>query len=127
MKMHTTKSGRRLSLAGMAACAVLAFSLVHGAVAAQGADNFCRTTTHRVFRSCKTGARSDYWLALGNCSNLSSPVQRMVCRRQALADLKDALQTCRDQRDARQAVCGAGGGARYAPVINPADYVAVVD
>jgi len=38
-----------------------------------------------------------------------------------------ALSECKDQFDARQAVCDRLGGAPYDPVINPSDFVAVID
>jgi hypothetical protein len=35
----------------------------------------------------------------------------------------DALQTCKDQHEAQQTVCGRLGGGPYDPVIDPADFV----
>jgi hypothetical protein len=40
---------------------------------------------------------------------------------------KDALDTCKDQLDARQAVCERLGEAPYDPVINPANFVTTID
>ena len=77
--------------------------------------------------SCQAGAQSDYLLALGKCANLSDPAARKVCQKQALADMKDALQTCIAQRDARQAVCQRLGGAPYDPVISPSNFVATIN
>ena len=50
-----------------------------------------------------------------------------ACQQQASADRKDALQTCNDQYDARQAVCQRLGGAPYDPPIEPANFVAKID
>lgn len=88
---------------------------------AEGAD-FCGKTTHTTARSCQTGARSDFWLALAKCANLSDGTARKDCRKQASTDLEDAKQTCKDQRDARRAACKKLGEAPYDPVIDPANF-----
>jgi hypothetical protein len=47
--------------------------------------------------------------------------------KQALADLKDARQSCREQHDVRQAACARLGEAPYDPVIDPSNFVAQID
>src|SRR5207249_2003021 len=71
---------------------LLVFILVNGTAIAGGV-NFCQQTTDHVARSCRAGAQSDYWLALGKCDNLPDADTRKACQQQALADLQDALQT----------------------------------
>lgn len=105
---------------------VCVFNLVNSATLAGGTD-FCRQTSHGMLRSCRAGVQSDYSLALGKCNNVADAAARKACQQQALADMKDALQTCHDQFDARQAVCQRLGGAPYGPVINPTNFVATID
>lgn len=52
--------------------------------------------------------------------------ERKDCSLQAKKDMKDALQTCNNQHDARQAVCKRLGGAPYDPVIDPLKFVATI-
>lgn len=87
----------------------------------------CAKTTEAAARACTTSARSDRWVAWGKCANVSDDTARKNCRRQALQDLSDALGTCEDQDNAREAVCARLGPAPYEPVINPANFVATID
>jgi len=97
------------------------------AVATAGGIDFCRLTSQAALRSCRAGAQSDYWLAIAKCENITDPAAREACRKQALTDLKDALQTCKEQFAARQVVCNRLGGAAYDPVIVPANFVTTID
>jgi hypothetical protein len=96
-------------------------------VATAGAIDFCQLTSRKGLRSCKAGAQSDYWLAIAKCENLADPAARKDCRKQAWAELKDALRTCKEQLAARQAVCDRLGGAPYDPVIVPTNFVTRID
>ncbi len=87
----------------------------------------CQPTSHAVLRSCRVGAQSDRWLALGKCDNISDPADRKACKEQALADSKDALQSCDAQFSARQAACRRLGGQPYDPVIDPANFIDKID
>jgi hypothetical protein len=87
----------------------------------------CGQTSRAALQACRAGARGDYWLAIGNCENLADPAEKKACKREALSALKDALSECKDQFDARQEVCQALGGEAYDPVIDPANFVAVID
>ena len=91
------------------------------------AKDFCGLSADQAARSCQVGARSDQWLALGKCLNLSSASAQKACRQQSLADLKDALDECDSQDEARDPVCERLGKAPYDPVINPANFVATID
>src|SRR5262245_28837140 len=88
--------------------------------ASAGADiDFCRRTAQTVLRSCQVGAESDSLLALGKCENVSDPARRTQCKRQASADLKDALVQCGAQHSVRQRACRRLGGRPYDPVVDP--------
>lgn len=93
---------------------------------ASGTD-FCQQTSEHALRSCLTGAKSDYELALGNCENFADPAARKTCQQEAAAVLKDAEQTCQAQFEARQALCERLGGAPYDPVIDPANFGGPID
>ena len=97
------------------------------AVTAAGGADFCQLTSKNGLRSCKAGAQSDYWLALGKCDNVADTAARKVCQAQALADLKESQQTCKEQFDARQMVCDRLGGGDYDPVIVPTNFVTTID
>ncbi|HKA20641.1 MAG TPA: hypothetical protein VKN18_20325 [Blastocatellia bacterium] len=121
------KSARLLSSAKLAAgVTILLLTLVNGHAAPQVMDA-CRQTASDVLTSCRSGADSDYQLALGKCDNLADSAQRQACQQQASADLQDARQTCQAQNDARLAACQRLGGAPYDPVINPSNFVSRID
>ena len=101
-------------------------NLSRSAVIAQGFDA-CARTSDEARRSCLAGAQSDYANALGKCANVSDPSARKACQDQAVADLKDAQQTCQAEFVVRQTACDKLGPAPYDPVINPANFVARID
>jgi hypothetical protein len=116
-----SKSGGWFLWVGLAVGVLLVFTLVNGASVAQGAD-FCMMTSQQALDSCQAGAQSNYSLALGKCYNLAKSSKQKACRKQALADQQDALQTCQDQYDAWQAVCAQLGPAPYDPMVDPKNF-----
>ena len=94
---------------------------------ARKALDACRASTHAAFRACRQEAQSDKLLAEGKCANLPDATKAKACNDQALADAKDALMGCTDQRDARTAVCDKLGPAPYSPVIDPTNFTSVID
>ena len=120
------KSARLLPSALLAAGAILVLCPVNGAAAA-GETDFCQRTADAVERSCRAAAQSDYQLALAKCENIANSAQRKACQEQAADDLKEVLQTCDDQHDAREAACARLGPAPYDPVIKPNNFVATID
>jgi hypothetical protein len=82
----------------------------------------CRATAQAALRACRAEAQSDKALALGKCANLPDVGAAKACNQQASLDVKDALTTCKDQHDARRAVCAKLGPAPYAPAIDPANF-----
>ena len=93
---------------------------------AKGGDA-CKASAKAAAKACTAAAKSDYSIALGICANIADPAARKACQDQAKADLKDAQQTCKDQSDARQTVCGRLGPATFEPMINPSNFVATID
>jgi hypothetical protein len=123
---HNSKRNRRGHLAVLATGVLLWLNVSGSAVIAQRLDA-CARTSQETRRSCIEGAQSDYANALGKCANLSDPSAREVCQDQALADLKDAQQTCQAGFVVRQTACDSLGPAPYDPVIDPANFVSRID
>lgn len=92
-----------------------------------GNSGACSNAADNAWRSCREEASSDHWLALGKCVDLSDAAQRKSCQEQADADLRDARQTCSEQKAARQDLCSDLGEDRYDPQIDPADFGGPID
>lgn len=108
-----------------AAAVLIAFCLVHSAVAQD--SNLCAKTATDVLTSCSQAAESDFSLAIAKCDNLTTAGKRKTCQQEALADKNDGVQSCNDQFNVRQAACGRFGPAPYAPVINPKNFTTKID
>jgi hypothetical protein len=120
---HRIRSVRAIFLA----CLIGGMGSLAPAMATAGTFNACATITREAQRSCQSGAQSDKSLTVGRCDNLPDAAARKACTTQAVSDVRDALQACKTQKDARKAVCGRLGAAPYAPVIDPANFVSVID
>jgi hypothetical protein len=96
-------------------------------MSANAATDFCQQTSRDALEGCQDGAESDQSITLGKCDNVSDPTARADCRKQASVDFQDAMATCQDQFNARQAACQRLGPASYDPVINPANFVSGVN
>ena len=110
---------------------VVASGLIVGWMSASAAaapsSNACKATASDVFDSCARGVKSDRSLALAKCDNQPDAATRKACNKQAHADAKDALATCGDARDVRQAACVKLGATPYHPAIDPTNFVATID
>jgi hypothetical protein len=89
--------------------------------------NFCQLSSRKELTSCRTGAQSTLQLALAQCDNVPDPPGRVACKQQAFASQKDALSLCDGQFSQRQRICQKLGPAPYGPVIDPANFVTVID
>lgn len=122
MRRLETARGTMLP-ATLALLALLALASTGAVLAA----DVCRSSANTVLDSCADGAESDYLLALAKCANRAQTAARRACNQLAAVDRRNALETCEDQDDQRQAACGRLGPAPYDPAINPANFVAVID
>ena len=69
----------------------------------------------------------DFWIAIGNCNNLSNPNARAECKSAARVALNESREECDAQFEAREDLCEALGEAPYDPQINPAAFVNPAD
>lgn len=87
----------------------------------------CTPSARTVSRGCRDAARSDYWLTVARCQNLSSQEELKGCQDEARDALAEGREECADQLVARLEVCDALGEAPYNPEIDPANFVAGID
>jgi len=89
--------------------------------------DLCTRTSKSMLESCQFGAQGDYWLAIAKCKNFFGAGKRITCKSNAERDLNSGIEECQAQYEARLKICGVLGENAYNPVINPADFVAVID
>jgi hypothetical protein len=87
------------------------------------AANFCSATADAAFTACEAEVEDDFWIAQGNCINVSNNGARNQCNKQADAELEEGLELCGEQLQARLDVCGLVGEGRYDPDFDSADFV----
>jgi len=90
---------------------------------AAGASGRCYKTAEYAYNACRNEVKDDYWIALGNCKNISDGEERDECREDAEEELAEARALCTDQRKARLNLCKALGKGRYDPRLDPADFI----
>lgn len=105
--------------------------LVSGAVLASRDDNedkddkagACTKTARAIYKACRLDIKNDFWIAIGNCDNLSDPNASAECKNAAKVALNDGKEECHAQFEARDDVCDALGEAPYDPQIDPSMFV----
>ena len=80
--------------------AILTFLFVVGMGRELLAKDFkaCTKTAKVAYKAGINEALDDYWIAVGNCYNLSDPEARADCLKTAKEELKEAKEECKDQR-----------------------------
>jgi hypothetical protein len=106
----------------------IAAALAAAALGIQGdiahAGNPCAATAKAANEACRNEKTDEYFIAVGNCLNLSTLDATKACKKAAKHDLADAKSgDCADQRDARLALCDQLGKAPYDPAISQADFL----
>ena len=94
---------------------------IRGSIAHAG--NPCAATAKAANEACRNEKTDEYFIAVGNCLNLSTLDATKACKKSAKQDLADAKVECTDQRDARLALCDQLGKAPYDPPISQADFL----
>jgi hypothetical protein len=112
-----------LAMLALGSFAVLAAAPDAMAASNKNANNACSATARDARNACGNEVRDEFWIAAGNCDNLSDPAERSPCLHEARDALRESGRDCREQYDARQSLCGAVGQAPYAPAYDAADFV----
>ena len=88
----------------------------------RGEPAFCSRTSIAALKACNFQVQDDFWIAIGNCNNLSSAKDRQTCKSTATEEQQTAREECVTKFNARQEVCDAIGQAPYDPVIDPNNF-----
>jgi len=108
------------------------FGLGNGPAAAKGDDpgnddgdnsRFCTRTADAAAEACGHEIQDDFWIAIGNCHNLSAADDRDECKQEAQSDLDEAEEECGAQRELRLEICAALGEEPYDPQIDPDNFI----
>ena len=115
----------RVPLAFARCCALL---LTIGFTArSRASTSACELTSQMAFRSCEFASKASTFVELGKCDNVANLAARKICFDQVTAASREGTQRCRDEAAFREAACDRLDPAPYDPVIDPANFVAVVD
>ena len=87
----------------------------------------CNTIAKNARIACSAEVNDDYWIAIGNCNNISDRGDRAECKQEAWAERKDAKEVCADQKEARTELCEDLEEVYYDPDLDPADFVDLAD
>jgi hypothetical protein len=90
------------------------------------APKYCSETAVAAYIACQNEIEDDYWIAVGNCINLSDPDERKECKygeEGAWTQRKEGKELCSEQRVARLEICEGLGQERYDPEIDPDEFV----
>jgi hypothetical protein len=91
-----------------------------------GDSRVCAGTALLARKAALREARSDFWLAVGKCLNLSDPGARNACLALAQEELDEATELAGDVFRAQLDLCDELGQGPYDPVLDPDDFVSGV-
>ncbi|MGB5748300.1 MAG: hypothetical protein WBM69_15050, partial [Desulfobacterales bacterium] len=134
----TRKTSKRLTSKTVIACLAVLFVVILGSglvnfdvSEASGGRwhraKFCSKTAMAAYKAGENEVRDDYWIAVGNCNNLSDAGDRAECLEYAKAEYKEGKELTRDQREARLEICEDLGEAPYDPQLDPENYIDPAD
>ena len=83
----------------------------------------CSKTASSAYLACQYEVKDDYWIAKGNCYNLSDEDAQDECFDEAKDEYKGAKEECKDQLEARKDLCEELGEDAYDPQLVPGDFV----
>ena len=76
---------------------------------------YCSKTAYAALNACRNEIKDDYWIAVGNCTNLGDGEDQRACLKDAEDDWRDARPECREQLEARLGICEELGEEPYDP------------
>ena len=91
-------------------------------VATAGAETPCARTVQLQFAACRHEVSDDRLVEKAKCVNLADDAERGECMADLPSFKAEGNALCREQRDARLAVCDAVGEAAYDPSFDPGDF-----
>jgi len=83
----------------------------------------CSKTTTAAFNACLNEGYDDFWIGNGKCQNESERGEVFECLVDNRESIKEFVEECRAQREARDDLCDVLGQAPYDPVFEPEDFV----
>ncbi len=83
----------------------------------------CSNTTKAAYAACLNEGLDDFWIGSGKCQNESEGEDRIECFADNRESLREFVQECRDQREARDELCDELGQAPYDPEFEPEMFV----
>ena len=83
----------------------------------------CTSTAAAALKACQHEVTDNYWIAIGNCNNVSDRNARAECQQQTKTARTAGEEQCGVQFEARLKICGSLGEAPYDPKIDPAKFV----
>lgn len=128
MKTYLFKTSLLLTLLAVVVCFMSAPAMAAGKLG--GANFACTATARAADKACKHEAEDDFWIAVGNCHNLSDPAESWECKKDAFQEFMEVRGECSDQKEARLEICDELGEAPYDPMIDPEEFVdfeAIID
>ncbi len=125
---YIRETSKSLTLKIITGCLAVLFAVILApglfGIAGQAlAAGSCTDTARAAFVACQAEADDDYYIALGNCFNLTEETDRDECLNKAEEDLAEAEELCPEQRAARIDICETLGEDPYDPEIAPDNFV----
>ena len=84
-------------------------------------SNYCSQTSRTLYRACYFDTLDDLNETKANCINIIDDEAREECFDTVQSELWGELESCKDQKDARRAVCDSIGEQRYADPLKDPD------
>jgi hypothetical protein len=115
---------------GFLAVLAIACGLVGGfpaeALATGPGHNICGKTTQQLFQACQLEVRDDERVEAALCLNMSDRAAMEACIGTLRETRMEGFAECGEVREARDEICEDVGRGPYDPMIDPANFVAVV-
>jgi hypothetical protein len=86
-------------------------------------DTPCERTACAIRTASQHEAQDDFWIGVASCINVTSRRESLACFRENAEALSEAMALLAAQFEARDDLCELLGGGRYAPEIDPRNFV----